>query len=208
MKTKLFIALIFGLFVAACNKQEQRTIDITDITGESERYKEGHSSEVVPVIESDSTLEVTKWFVDNGVPVSSVEYRVDRMFPDRFGAISMEKYKLITPVDTILYSKWVYADSLKVMNAFTNWINCFGDNCKTIFFGEAKNFQRNPLQILINDSTLIFIESENSIDFKGWNGFHKVEEQDNPWNYVIEQPRWTKARWYTFPEGKRTKVEL
>lgn len=208
MKLKLFIALIIGLFVAGCNKQEDRTIDISDITGESERYKEGQSPEIDSVIEADSTVEITQWFVTNGIPVSSVEYRTDRMFPDRFGAVSIEKYKLFTPMDTILYSKWVYADSSKVMNAFTNWTNCFGDNCKTIFFGEAKNFQRDPMQVLINDSTLIFLEAKNSIDFNLWNEFHKVDEKDNPWNYVIEQSRWTKARWYNFPEGKRTKIEL
>ena len=60
-------------------------IDISDITGESERYKEGKTPDVEAVIESDSTIEISKWFVNNGVPVTSVEYRSDRMFPDRFG---------------------------------------------------------------------------------------------------------------------------
>lgn len=183
-------------------------IDISDITGESERYKEGKTPDVEAVIESDSTIEISKWFVNNGVPVTSVEYRSDRMFPDRFGATSMGKYTLFTSTDTILYSKWVFTDSSKVMNAFTNWTNCFGDNCKTIFFGDAQNFQRNPMQVLINDTSIIFIEGNQSVDFKLWNEFHDVENDKEPWNYVIEQARWSKARWYNFPEGKRTILEL
>ena len=183
-------------------------MDISDITGESERYKEGDVAVTEAHEVVDTTIDAKNWFVNQGIAVKRLEYRSDRMFPDRFGATSMEKFILYTVNDTILYSKWIYADSAKVMNAFTNWTNCFGDNCKTIFFGDAQNFQRNPMQVLINDTTLIFIEGNQSVDFKLWSEFHDVENDKEPWNYVIEQARWSKARWYNFPEGKRTILEL
>lgn len=183
-------------------------MDISDITGESERYKEGDVAVTEAHEVVDTTIDAKNWFVNQGIAVKTLEYRSDRMFPDRFGATSMEKFTLYTVNDTILYSKWIYADSAKVMNAFTNWTNCFGDNCKTIFFGDAQNFQRNPMQVLINDTTLIFIEGNQSVDFKLWSEFHDVENDKEPWNYVIEQARWSKARWYNFPEGKRTILEL
>ena len=199
---------MISIVFTSCEDKKHDVIDISEITGESERYKEGQKSPEIIDEEKDSTLVITEWFQKQGIHVLSSAYRTDRLFPDRFGPLSVEKYALYTPVDTILYSKWIYEDSSKVMNAFTNWTNCFGDKCKTIFFGESKNFQKNPMQVLINDSTLIFIEGDRSINFNAWNEFHQVEDEDNPWNYVIEQPRWTKARWYEYPEGKRTKIEL
>lgn len=193
---------------ASCEDKQQGTIDLSDITGESERYKEGDEPEELPIEEKDSTLVVKEWFQNQGMQVSSIVYRTERLFPDRFGPLSIEKYVLYTPADTIQYSKWIYEDSSKVMNAFTNWTNCFGNKCKTIFFGEAKNFQKNPMQVLMNDTSLVFIEGNKSIDFKAWNEFHKVDDEDEPWNYVVEQSRWTKARWYEYPKGERTKIEL
>ena len=207
MKSKLILTIILGLFITGCSERREKIIDMSDVIGESERYKEVQIPIIKDVSELDSTLVVKDWFINQGVNITSLKFRSDRMFLDRFGAITSEKYNLITPIDTILYSKWIYQDSLKVMNAFTNWIDCFGDNCNTIFFGEQKNFQRNPLQVLMNDSTLIFIEGENIVDFNLWNEFHNVGN-NHYWNFVIEQSRWGKARWYTFLEGNRTKLEL
>ncbi|MDG1146941.1 MAG: hypothetical protein P8N52_01420 [Crocinitomicaceae bacterium] len=204
MKFKLTIAILLGMFFVCCENSSDKLIDMSDVMGSSERYKEG--SHVAVESEVDSTLIPESWFVSQGIPVTSLQFRSDRMFLDRFGEKSKDKYRLITSADTILYSKWVYEDSLKVMNAFTNWINCIGDNCSTLFFGEQKNIQENPLQILINDSTLIFIEGSNQIDFKHW--AFVLGNLEGSWNYSIEQSRKSKTRWYSFVEGKRKKLEL
>lgn len=208
MRIFIIISLLLSVVFTSCEDSQHEVIDISDITGESERYKEGETAVTEEQVVIDTTLVAKSWFVNQGVDITSLEYRSDRMFPDRFGATSIEKYTLFSLTDTVLYSKWVYVDSVKVMNAFTNWTNCFGDNCKTIFFGDDKNFQRNPMQVLMNDTCLIFIEGNQSVDFKLWNEFHDVENKKEPWNFVIEQPRWSKARWYNFPDGKRTKLEL
>ena len=207
MKLKLTIAIILGLFFTRCNNDGEKTLNMSDIIGSSERYKEGRNT-VFTEKKLDSTLVVKNWFVSQGAIITSLQFRSDRMFLDRFGAISTDKYMLITPVDTILYSKWIYEDSLKVMNAFTNWTSCIGDDCKTIFFGEATGFQQNPLQILMNNSTLILIEGTTKLDFKRWNTFHKVASTGSSWNYIIEQSYKGKARWYILSEGKRIKLEL
>jgi hypothetical protein len=206
LKLKLIIAIISGVFFIRCENGGSELVDMSDVISGSERYKEVVSTTVEA--EVDATLVIKDWFVSQGATITSLQFRSDRMFLDRFGAKSIDKYMLITPVDTILYSKWIYEDSLKVMNAFTNWISCIGDNCNTLFFGEEKTFQANPLQVLINDSTLILIEGKDEIDFKHWGFVHRVGHADSPWNYSIEQSRGAKAYWYIFVEGKRTKLEL
>jgi hypothetical protein len=208
LRLKRSIAIILGLLFTGCSSRSEEVIDISTITGSSERYKEGRDTVVAEALVVDSTMVIKDWFESQGAIITSVQFRSDRMFLDRFGAISMDKYTLISPDDTVLYSRWAYKDSLSVMNAFTNWINCLGDECRTLFFGEENNFQLNSLQVLINDSTLILLEGNNELNFKHWNKFHEVEDVNNPWSYVIEQSHSGKAHWYTFPKGKRTKLEL
>src|SRR5690606_36530854 len=106
--------------------------------------------------------------------------------------------------NTFLFIEWKFKDSTKVMNAFFNWMDCFGENCKSIFIGEERLFQANPIQILVNDSTLVFIEGIASFDFKTWETYFENRDYPLDWNYVIEQRKRGRARWFTYVEEKKT----
>ena len=204
LKFIIFFSLI--TFLSSCIQEGDNVIDLSEITGHNEGYEKEEIFSVEEQ-EKDTTLILKNIFLDNGLNIDSLKLRNEAMFLDRFGPKSIDKFILIKSVDTILYSKWVYEDSSKVMNAFTNWINCFGNNCKSIFFGEEKNLQKDPFKIFLSDSALIFIEGKNNLDFKLWDEFY-YRVNGVSYNYLVQQSRWSKVRWYTFIDDKRLKLDL
>mgnify|MGYP006086603065 FL=1 len=192
------------IVLSSCGGEENETVDLKDIIAESERYNED-SMNVKNDIDPKDTLAIQlKEFNENGLVFSEISAFADKYFPDRFGPITSEKYELQSEGNTFRFIEWKYQDSTKVMNAFFNWMDCFGDKCKSIFIGEERLFQANPFQILVNDSSLIFIEGIESYDFKMWESYFENKGYPLDWNYVIEQRKRGKAHWYNYIEEKKT----
>ena len=208
MIQKSYIAaiLLIALSLAGCRPEEPEILNMSDILPESERYGEGNEGND-DIEDLDSMAQLKYMFISNGVDISDA-FKIDnRLFPDRFGPESSEKYKLCYKGDTLLYYKWVYKDSVKVMNALYNWIDCFGDKCKSIYVNQNVNMQRNPMKIMVSDTSLIFIESQLAIDFKLWDDFHEKMGCKNDWNMIIEQGKGAKARWFTYKDDKKIPLE-
>jgi hypothetical protein len=189
-----------------CRPEEPEILDFSDIVAESENYPEGDAPEANDN-EIDSTKAIKELFNLNGIQVSELTFVEERLFPDRFGPKNIEKYKLAIGEDSILYCKWRYKDSAKVMNALYNWIDCFGENCKSIYVNESKNMQRNPLKIMVSDTTLVFIEALESLDFKEWDAFHESLGYKNDWNLIIEQRKSGRAKWFMYRNEEKIPFE-
>ena len=203
MKHILSILSLVILF-SSCGDKEKEVIDLGDIIEGSERYNED-SLNVKNDIDPEDTLAIKlKQFNDYGLVLSQIDVIEDNYFPDRFGPVNVEKYDLQSEGNSFRFIEWKYKDSIKVMNAFFNWMDCFGDNCKSIFIGEARVFQSNPFQLLVNDSSLIFIEGLESFDFKMWESYFEKQGYPLDWNYTIEQRKRGKAHWFTYIEEKKT----
>jgi len=204
--TYIVCTAVIALVLLGCRPEEPEILDFSDIVAESENYKEGEVSDV-ETAQIDSMTEVKNYFVNNGIDVTQVWINEDGLFPDRFGPEDVEKYKLVSGEDSIWYSKWRYKDSAKVMNALYNWIDCFGENCKSIYVNENKNLQRNPLKIMVSDTTLVFIEALESLDFRAWDAFHESLGYENDWNLIIEQRKSGRAKWFMYRDDKKIPFE-
>lgn len=200
MKNCLIIVL--GLLLFSCQSKENKAIDVHSIIPQSERdYDEDTTNEEI----IDSNLDVINYFASNGVLTGDVFELNERLLPNRFGPESTFQYGVVLKEDTIRYFKWSFKDSARVMNAFYNWIDCYGDNCKSFKIGDEKRFQSNTMQIYISDTTLIYIDGA-TIDYNNWNEFHTLLGYEEDWNYYIEQRINGKARWFTYKENKKIKL--
>ena len=145
-------------------------------------------------------------FNSKGFNFTSVEPISRRMFPDRFGPDTTQTFKLMSDLDTLLYHKWIYKDSVKVMNSFYNWIDCFGEKCNSFYLGEEKNYQKNATLILVSDTSIILVEGKQ-LNFNKWYDFHDSLGYQKDWIYTVEQRYRGKARWYKFENEKKIKYE-
>lgn len=199
MKYLSLISLL--LLLISCGGPEEEVIDINDIMPSSERNYNDKEAEK----EVDSLDQYRKFFQVLNGELSAVELLEDRKFPDRFGP----DYTLAVQCfgeDTIEYRSWSYKDSASTMNAFFNWLDCFGDNCKSFRIAEPSRMQKEAMLLLVGDTSLIYVSSRN-IHMKDWYDFLEGKGYANKWNYAIEQKHWGKPEWFTIIDKIKTKIE-
>lgn len=206
MKISRFIAfLAVFIFLASCENEKKDVIEMSDIIPQAEGKYNGKDS--VDQVKNDSlkkfkeALDICSFSFDRFINLE------DKLFPDRFEPIRMIKLGLINDKDTTKYFKWTYKDSVHTMNAFYNWLDRFGKNKNPIIVAEERNFQRKAFQLFVGDTNLIFIQGDTKVDFKNWSNCQDSMGYKSDWNYLIEQSAGGKAKWYTFTEEKKTKIE-
>ena len=214
LKLFSFIFLSFILFSCSNNKKEE-TVDLSEITSSSERYKEG-KSEVKKKKEKElnfiDTLDVRfKGILDSLKINDSVVRKLDIvLFPDRFGAKSITKFYWKEKKDSINLLDWEFSDSLKTENAFYNWIDCFGENCKSIKIGDKIKIQKRGLLILVNDRHLLVVDANSKIDCASWIKLVGSQKFGDTWKYIVYQPQKGKSTWmnYKNEELKELNIKL
>ncbi len=196
MKKLFFIGMLLVLF--SCKEEKKEVLDINDVIPKAERSYDEIEDEAQGIF--DSIQLKTNEFASANILVDSLRFVTKKQFPDRFGTVSSEKYRLFNADSSILFQKWTYADSSKTMNAFFNWIDCFGKNCDSYKIGEETKIGVTPKLIAVNDTTILMIEGEK-INIKQWEDFLSNKGFEN-WHYWIEQKPYRKAEWFTINEEK------
>ena len=216
MFLKLFSFLFLSLILFSCsNKKKEETVDLSEITSSSERYKEG-KSEVKKKKEKElnfiDTLDVRfKGILDSLKIYDSVVRKLNMvLIPDRFGAKSVTKFYWKEKKDSINLIDWEFTDSLKTENAFYNWIDCFGENCKSIKIGYKIKIQKRGLLILVNDRHLLVVDASSKIDCESWIKLVGSQKFGDTWKYIVYQPQKGKSTWmnYKNEELKELNIKL
>lgn len=198
--------LLILLLATSCQGEKKDVVNLNDILPQSERYGDERQDEVIEEVDSSALL--LKRFEDHGIEISKVEELSGSLFPERFGPESNEKFTFKTDQNTFKYYRWNFEDSSKVMNAFFNWIDCFGENCKSAFVGQEKNFQKNSFRLFVNTASMVFVESEeNNFDTESWIEFLEKEGFEEDWTFVLTQRKRGRVKWYQMIDGKKVKYE-
>ena len=205
-----FFVLFFFLF-SCSNKKKEKTIDLSEITTSSERYKEGKlesKKDKKKKVSFTDTLDVHfKGILDSLKINDSVVRKLDIVsFPDRFGAKSVTKFYWKEITDSINFIDWEFTDSLKTENAFYNWIDCFGENCRSIKIGDKVKIQKRGLLVLVNEKHLIVIDSDKKIDYLNWVSLLKTQLFGENWKYIVFQPKKGKAVWMNYKNEVFTEI--
>lgn len=206
-----FIILFLLLFSCSNNKKEE-TIDLSEITTSSKRYKEGkleHKKDKKKKVRFTDTLDIRfKGMLDSLHIKDSVVRKLDLVsFADRFGAKSITKFYWKNEKDSVNFMDWEFTDSLKTENAFYNWIDCFGENCRSIKIGDKIKIQKRGLLMMVNEKHLLVIDSDAKIDCEKWISILKSQQFGENWKYIVYQPRKGKSTWMNFKNEELTELK-
>lgn len=135
--------------------------------------------------------------------IQKAELRNYRMILDRFSPVVVKNITLIGEKDSVLLGVWNYADSIKTANAFYNWLDCFGNDCRSIRLLEKAKFQKHHMLTMANDTMIVYISSATPIDKKKWVNYFISEKGIHEWDYVIDQKKGRVSEWlmYGIPNG-------
>ncbi len=169
LRNKLFVfAGLFLLLACGNQEQERETVDFEDFLPKSERdYNYDDKEEVEEVGEP---IHLAVKLLSELLSLELVQPERGRHFPNRFSYQSHEDYLLIAGNDTLHYSHWYYADSLRTTTTLFNWMDCFGGSCQALRFND--NVRINTpryFALWATDTALVFLHSDKRFPIDKWN---------------------------------------
>lgn len=201
LKIIVFIAL--ALFVTSCGEDSNKTetVDLDEFLPKSKKeynYDEDTLSQVEKHI-PDSIEIYIQSKITNVNFLSKAELSNNKHFPDRLDYTKKFYHELT--IDSILYELvvWEFEDSLHTVNAFYNWMDCFGKECKSIRIGESKWIYDGAFQLFVDDFKLIYVASKENMNKNIWEDLFTPEFKNN-WNYHLYQPIKRKVKWIELKE--------
>lgn len=198
-KNYLFLVSLVLLITAACGgNQKDEVIDMNDITPQAK-----HKGPIVKAEEKASDYGFNRTVADSiGLKVMEIDSVEEPFFVDRFSPRSQTKVYLQLKEDKILFCQWTFKDSVKTKNAFYNWIDCYGEKCKSIHFGQNVNFQKDNFRLFMNETSITYISSPIKLSTKDWQAYLKSVSGVEEWKLIIEQSTRGKAKWMRFFDDK------
>ncbi len=191
-----FLLILFGIvLVTSCGGKKEKVLDMDDINPKASNDEQGKKSQK----EEDIDFGFDIWKAEKaGITVMKIDTLGEPMFVDRFQPKSFKKLNLQMKEGVVFFGQWTFKDSLRTMNAFFNWLDCFGPNCKSHkYLGEEK-YQSDAMLIFLNDTSFTYITSSLPLDEKKWQKCLALNYGNDFWDLVVVQKKQRKALWYEY----------
>jgi hypothetical protein len=198
-KSFAIFVLVFVLF-SCTEKGKDEVIDMSDITPSSDRdYDADLKNEKKDTIDYGFNSAVAN---ELGLNLSGIHFYEYPLFPDRFNPRTTKKLVLMQEMDSTFFCQWSYRDSVATKNAFYNWIDCFGERCKSIKMYERANLQKENFVLLMSDTAIVYISSSKQLKYADWQTYFEKTYKIEDWKLIMHQGVRGKTKWGKIEKGK------
>lgn len=118
-----------------------------------------------------------------------------KYIPDRLASDTSLSRSFMIDSSLVIYKRWKYGDSITNINALYNWLDCFGDKCKSISIGDSIGVSKNGFLLFQDNRNIHFVQSPKRLEKKVWEKFFTKDQKNASWNYVIKQTPRGKITW-------------
>lgn len=195
---KWFILLIVAVLWSSCsNKNEYEIVSSEEVLPQAQgsyEYEDDSINEDKIELNPSETLLLQVFPDVNFDEENTLKNREMLFIPNRLGFKNKEETYFNRDSISYHFIEWEFEDSLKTVNAFYNWLDCFGHNCRSIRIEEEKNGSKEAFVIWVTNNKITYIASSKNINRKTWQETFFGEEK-NTWNYIIYQGRGGKMKW-------------
>lgn len=183
---------MLSLVLFGCHQEDNtQVVEIDDIIPEAKGNYEYDDSSKTEVTQDDYIrMQLSHFFNGEVQTLNKLDAKIEgnwRYIPDRLASdSSLSRYYLIDS-SAVLLKKWKYKDSVTTINAFYNWLDCFGDDCSSISIGDSIGVSKNAFLLFQNDLYINFVQSPKRLNKNKWEEFFFKEQKNTSWNYVLSQ---------------------
>jgi hypothetical protein len=196
---KYFAILYFAISLLSCGeKNKDEVLDMSDITPSSERNYDTVAAKIDTIDYGFNSAVANEL----GLNLSGIHFYEDPLFPDRFNPRTTKKLVLMQEMDSTFYCQWSYRDSVATKNAFYNWIDCFGERCKSIKMYERANLQKENFVLFMSDTAIIYISSSKQLKYADWQTYFEKTYKIEDWKLIMHQGVRGKTNWGKIEKGK------
>lgn len=186
------LTYFFSLLILLMSCGEDKKVETVNM---EELLPQGREEKVIveeeKKVKEASPLEKALMEIDSSQLVIS-DSTSRNYFPDRLRFLKKEG--MVVEKDSVVYEVaiWEFTDSLQTINAFYNWLDCFGDYCESVKIGEEKYLRDKSSKLIwVSDHQIFYVKAAkdfNHIDF--WRALAESYLEKTEWNIKLtKNPR-------------------
>ena len=196
------ITLSTIIFIQACssnNNLKREKIENNKINNEKpkEILKEDTLKAIFEFYNQDSVnLEITK-----------INLNPEKTFIQRFPYKNATNLLLESKKNLVKHLQINYADSNAMKNAFFNYLDCYGKDCKSIELFQKVKFSKTFFMLITTTKSIHIIESENNLNSSDWINCVRFSKIADPIKFIIIQKKQQIAKWFSYSHYHLTEVK-
>lgn len=198
---KFYTIILFStlaLYFTACTSEEaQEVIDLSELLPEVEgdyNYEIDSTLQIEPLFSEAELMLKSKLPELTFDTLKTLKNKNSIFLPDRLGYLEKEEHYFIYDSIPYHYINWSFEDSVKSINAFYNWLDCFNTDCRSIRINDKRNGSANAFHIGQSNQGIYFLESSKSIPNEEWVSL-LLNDDTIEWNYYITQTPKGRINW-------------
>ncbi len=196
------ITLSTIIFIQACssnNNQKREKIENNKINNEKpkEILKEDTLKAIFEFYNQDSVnLEITK-----------INLNPEKTFIQRFPYKNATNLLVESKKNLVTHLEINYSDSNAMKNAFFNYLDCYGKDCKSIELFQKVKFSKTFFMLITTTNSIHIIESDNNLNSSDWINCVRFSKIADPIKFIIIQKKQQKAKWFSYSNFHLTEVK-
>ena len=203
--TSLLSPLICLVLCVSCGKNnDNKVIKYEDI---GEKAQSNTSVDILPS-EDDNNEDTTLNLSNLDIEISKTYNLSANDFLDRFQSEESFKRLFLTSNDSIYFKSWSFRDSTACMNAFYNWLDCFGKDCSPIELYSTDFITSNYNLLLVFENQIHSIISKENQNLQVWHRYFEAENDISEYHYILEQKRNQSMTWFEYNREVSTLIKI
>jgi hypothetical protein len=195
------IIFILLLFCSCKEKNDDTSIKLDDIRPKAESRTQSKNDK-----ELDSLKILLKSYENDSfnLRISKLQILKEPTFLNRFPN-DENGIRILTCNDTTIkltHEFYLYKDSIQMKNAFFNWLDCNGKECKSIKLYDECKFESTNLLVISSGNSIDIIRSDKEIKTNDWVSYVRLSRKNKELKFIIYQKKNQKAKWLEFKNYK------
>ncbi len=139
--------------------------------------------------------------------ITKISPNLEKTFIERFPNKKIFNFILESKNSTVKHLQIDYLDSNSMKNAFFNFLDCYGKDCKSIELFQKVKFSKTFFMLLASTKCIHIIESEFNQNPKKWINLIRYSNKKDPIKFIIVQQKQQKAKWFNYSNFVLTEVK-
>ena len=139
--------------------------------------------------------------------ITKISPNLEKTFIERFPNKKIFNFILESKNSTVKHLQIDYLDSNSMKNAFFNFLDCYGKDCKSIELFQKVKFSKTFFMLLASTKSIHIIESEFNQNPKKWINLHRYSNNKDPIKFIIVQQKQQRAKWFSYSNFVLTEVK-
>ena len=194
--------LLAGFFILACSTNNNQKREKTE-------NKKINNKKPKEIQKEDTLIAIFEFYNQDSVnlEITKINLNPEKTFIQRFPYKNATNLLLESKKNLVKHLQINYADSNAMKNAFFNYLDCYGKDCKSIELFQKVKFSKTFFMLITTTKSIHIIESENNLNSSDWINCVRFSKIADPIKFIIIQKKQQIAKWFSYSHYHLTEVK-